>query len=63
MAIVNDLVKNYESGRKLKSTLKKINNQIRKQSNPFIKYNLQMWARKYRYRIKRIKEARAFNKI
>ena len=63
MEIVKDLVKNYESSIKLENTLKKINNQIRKQSNPYIKFNLQAWARKYRYRIKRIEKAKVFNKL
>ena len=59
---MKDLVKNYEGSIKLKPTLRKINNQIRKQSNPYIKYNFQQWARKYRYKIKRTEQSKIFNK-
>ena len=58
MPVVNDLVKNYDNGIKLKLTLRKINNQIKYQSNPFIKENLRNWARKYRRKIKALSMAR-----
>jgi len=53
MSIVKDMVKNYYGNINLKNTLARINNQIRVQSNPFIKGNLRKWAIKYRYKIKR----------
>jgi len=56
MPVVNNLVQNYNNGIKLKETLLKINNQIKYQSNPFIKENLRNWARKYRRKIKALYE-------
>lgn len=55
MSIIKDLVINYENSinvRLLEKTLRKINSQIKLQSNPFIKENLRNWARKYRRKIK-----------